>query len=395
MSHPTPHVGVRPNTSFTLESPDTVEFGRGRASETGRFADQFGDCALVVTDEQLVRLGIIDPVVDSLRDAGLDVEIFDGVEPDPTLSVLHDAVSAARDAAADVLVGVGGGSSMDVAKGAAVILANPELEPEPFGRGHVPKPGIPTVLLPTTAGSGAEVSPAVVVIDDRDGHEKKGIIDANAFATVALVDPALTDELPVGVTRATGIDVFAHAVGSFISTTTNPFADALCAEAMELVEGNLREATFYGADALGARDAMAFAATTAMFGRVNGGKAAIHAVAYGVQSLYDIPHGEAIAAVLPAVLEYNLPAAVPTYARLGTRLYDATGDPRARAETFLTGVRRLRADIGLDQRLSAFGATAADLDELAAMGVTSKRHLEANPRPVSEADVRTILESIL
>lgn len=392
---PDTHSGVPSTVSFDFQAPEHIQFGRGTATETGAYASAYGERALLVTDPQLVELGVIDPVVESLADAGLDVELFDGVEPDPTLSVIRDGVAAAREAEADVLVGVGGGSSMDVAKGAAVILANPDLEAEPFGRGHVPEPGIPTVLLPTTAGSGAEVSPAVVVIDDRDGHEKKGIIDPNAFGTVAVVDPSLSDALPPEITRATGIDVFAHAVGSVISTTSNPVADALCTRAMELVEGSLRAATFHGADAPTARNAMALAAMTAMLGRVNGGKAAIHAVAYGVQSTYDVPHGEAIAAVLPAVLEYNLPAAVPTYATLGTRLYGAEGDARSRAETFLEGVRRLRSDVGLDARLREFGATEDDLDELAAMAITSKRHLEANPRSVSADDARAILESVL
>lgn len=392
---PDTHSGVPSTVSFDFQAPEHIQFGRGTATETGAYASAYGERALLVTDPQLVELGVIDPVVESLADAGLDVELFDGVEPDPTLSVIRDGVAAAREAEADVLVGVGGGSSMDVAKGAAVILANPDLEAEPFGRGHVPEPGIPTVLLPTTAGSGAEVSPAVVVIDDRDGHEKKGIIDPNAFGTVAVVDPSLSDALPPEITRATGIDVFAHAVGSVISTTSNPVADALCTRAMELVEGSLRAATFHGADAPTARNAMALAAMTAMLGRVNGGKAAIHAVAYGVQSIYDVPHGEAIAAVLPAVLEYNLPAAVPTYATLGTRLYGAEDDARSRAETFLEGVRRLRSDVGLDARLREFGATEDDLDELAAMAITSKRHLEANPRSVSADDARAILESVL
>jgi alcohol dehydrogenase len=387
--------GVHSEVSFTFQAPDHIEFGRGTAAKTGSYARSYGDSALLVTDPQLVQLGVTDPVVASLEDAGMDVEIFDGVEPDPTLSVIREATAAAREAEASVLVGVGGGSSMDVAKGTAVILANPELEAEPFGRDHVPESGMPTVLLPTTAGSGAEVSPAVVVIDDRDGHEKKGIVDPNAFGTVAIVDPSLSETLPPEITRATGIDAFAHAVGSVISTTSNPFADALCTRAMALVEGNLRTATFHGSDAPAARNAMALAAMMAMFGRVNGGKAAIHAVAYGVQSRFDIPHGEAIAAVLPAVLEYNRPAAVPTYATLGTQLYGADGDARDRAETFLSGVRRLRADVGLDARLREFGATEGDLDDLAAMAITSKRHLEANPRPVSADDAREILEGIL
>ncbi len=387
--------GVPSDVTIDFQAPEEIVFGRGTAAETGQRARRHGDRALLVTDERLADLGIIDPAIDSLETAGLDVEVFDGVEPDPTLSVIRAAVAAAREANADVLVGVGGGSSIDVAKGAAVILKNPDIEAEPFGRGHVSERGLPTMLLPTTAGSGAEVSPAVVVIDDRNGHEKKGIIDPNAFGTAAIVDPSLSETLPPEITRATGIDAFAHAVGSVISTTSNPLADSICTRAMALVEGNLRPATFHGPDAPEARNAMALAATTAMLGRVNGGKSAIHAVAYGIQSVYDVPHGEAIAAVLPAVLEYNLPAAVPTYASLGTQLYGAEGDARSRAETFLEGVRRLRADVGLDARLREFGATEDDLDELAAMAVASERHLEANPRPVSTADARAVLEGIL
>ncbi|WP_331232393.1 iron-containing alcohol dehydrogenase family protein [Natronorarus salvus] len=381
--------------SFDVQLPAQIVFGRGAATNAGNHADSFGTRALVLTEYSLVQLGVVDPVTTSLRDAGLEVDVFDGVKPDPTLSIVNAAVAAARESGADVLVGVGGGSSMDVTKAVGILLENPELESEPFGRGHVPKPGMPTILLPTTAGSGAEVSPAVVVVDDRNGHEKKGIIDPNVFANVAIVDPSLSDDLPPSITRSTGIDAFAHAVGSAISTSSNPFADALCSEAMALVEANLREATFNGADAPTARDGMALAAMMAMAGRVNGGKAAIHAMAYGVQSLYDIPHGVAIAAVMPSVLEYNLPAAVSTYAALGSRLYGASGDRRTQAATFLEGVHRLRSDVGLDDGLREYGATAADLDDLASMAVTSTRHLETNPRSISESDARIILETAL
>lgn len=168
---------VHSDVSFTFQAPEHIEFGRGTTAEAGSYARSYGDSALHVTDPQLVQLGVIDPVVASLEDVGMNIEIFDGVEPDPTLSVIREAIAVAREADADVLVG--GGSSMDVAKGTAVILANPELEAEPFGRGHVPEPGMPTILLPTTAGSGAEVSPAVV-------------------------DPTLSETLQPEITRATG-----------------------------------------------------------------------------------------------------------------------------------------------------------------------------------------------
>lgn len=380
---------------LTLRSPKTVTFGRGRASSTGDHAAAHGEVALLVTDPTILELGVADPVIASLDRAGLAVERFDGVRPEPTLSSVLEALEAARAADADVVVGVGGGSAMDVAKAVAVLLGNPDLVSAPFGRNHVPEPSVPSILLPTTAGTGAEVSPAVVLVDDRDGHEKRGIVDDHGFATVALVDPALTDDLPPSLTAATGLDAFAHAVGSFISTSSNPYADALCAEAMVMIEANLRSATFHGADAPAARDAMALAATLAMLGRVNGGKAAIHAVAYGVQARSEAAHAAAIAAVLPAVLRYTLPACVPAMARLGTRCYGATGDPRTRAERFVDGVERLRDDLGLPASLEAVGVPAdVDLDALARASVQSTRHLEATPRPMTAADARELLETL-
>lgn len=384
-------------TPFELQSPNDVVFGRGTAAETGARAGRFGDVALLVTDSNLRKLGVVDPVTTALEERDLDVELFDEVEPDPALSVVEACVDAARRVGADVLVGVGGGSSMDVAKGASVFLTNDELADDPFGRNHLSAPGAPTILLPTTAGSGAEVSPAVVLADDRGpgSAEKRGIVDSNVFADVAIVDPNLSLSLPRDVTRATGVDAFAHAVGSYVSTASNPLADALCGEAMRLVEANLRDATFRGADAPAARERMALAATTAMLGRVNGGKSAIHSVAYGVQAKYGVSHGRAIAMVLPEVLEFNLPGCVEELAALGGLLYDARGGPRERAEAFVDGVYRLRSDLGMDASLSSVGGTEEDLAELAELAVQSKRHLEANPRPLDTERARCILAGIL
>ncbi|TKR26214.1 iron-containing alcohol dehydrogenase [Natronomonas salsuginis] len=377
--------------AFDLRGPDALRFGRGRVAETGDCAARFGDRALLVTDPGVRAAGLAESVVDSLETAGLDVEIFDGIESDPSVSVAHAAAEAA--AQSDVIVGLGGGSPMDVTKAAAATVASDRSLLELLESDDPLADSAPTILLPTTSGTGSEVSPAAVLFDD-DG-EKRGLIDPVLFADVALVDPDLSMQLPSRLTAGTGLDAFAHAVGSYISTDSNEFADALCLRAMDLVETHLRDATFYGGDAPEARVGMSMAATLAMLGRVNGGKSAIHSVAYGVGALYHVPHAEAIAAVMPAVLEYNAPAALDRFASLGDRLYDASGSRRHRAATFVAGVRSLRDDVGFDGDLTALGAAEGDLDALAEASLASERHLRASPRSMDVDDALELLSELL
>lgn len=374
-----------------LVGPDHLRIGTGAVAETGAYAD--GDRALVVTDPGVRDAGLVGPVTDALDDAGVAHGTFDGVDADP--SVANAVACAERAAGADCVVGVGGGSAMDVAKAAAVLVTNERPVERLLGRENVAAPGLPTVLLPTTAGTGSEVSPAAVLVDESGAtSEKAGIVDPHLFAHAALVDPDLSMHLPTDATRTTGLDAFAHAAGSYVSRDANALADALCAEAMELVETHLRDAAFHGADAPAAREGMATAATMAMLGRVNGGKSAVHAVAYGVQTMYDVAHAEAVAMVLPEVLAYDLPAVVDRLARLGTRIYGAEGAPRDRAERVVEGVRALRADLDLDRSLRDVGATAGDLPELADLATRSERHLDPNPRPLDADDAESILRGI-
>jgi len=380
--------------TFELAAPDALAVGRGRAGETGDRAQAFGDRATVVTDPGVREAGLVAPVRESLESAGLSVSVFDGVAADPTVANAADAAEAAGDADADVLVGVGGGSPMDVTKVAALAAGSGRSVADLLRGDDAVQAGLPTVLLPTTAGTGSEVSPAAVLFDDERG-EKAGLIDPELFADVALVDPELSMHLPSPLTRATGLDAFAHAVGSYVSTDANELADALCLRAMELIEDHLRDAAFHGADRSAARVAMSMAATLGMLGRVNGGKSAIHSVAYGVQAMYDLPHAEAIALVMPAVLAYDAPAARDRFARLGTRVFDATGSRRDRAAAAVAGVRGLRDDLGLDATLRDVGGSEADLDELAELAVHSERHLEANPRELTREDARELLADLL
>jgi len=377
--------------AFEFRGPDALVFGRGRVAEAGERVSAVGDRALLVTDTGICEAGLLAPVRDALNDAGITTEVYDGIEADPAVVDATAAAAAAEDA--DVVLGVGGGSPMDVAKTAALSAGTGRSVANLLNADGPLPSGTPTVLVPTTAGTGSEVSPAAV-LRGPDG-EKRGLIDDALFADLALIDPDLAMELPPGLTAATGIDAFAHAVGSFVSTDTNELADALCRRAMELVESNLREATYYGADRPAARVGMSMAATMAMLGRVNGGKSAIHSVAYGVQAMYDPPHAEAIGLVMPAVLEYNRPAATTEMAALGTALYEATGPTPARAEAFVDRVRQLRDDLDLASSLEAVGGSESDLNDLADLAVHSERHLRANPRSMAAADARSVLLSIL
>jgi alcohol dehydrogenase len=380
---------------LSFSSPDNLRFGRGAVSEAGEFVGD-GKTALIVTDPGIVEAGLIDYIEASLDDHNVSYEIFEGVEPDPKVSHVRACVRHANSIDAETLVGVGGGSSLDVTKTASVLLTNDAPLSELLGRHNVPKDGLPTVLLPTTAGTGSEVSPAAVLFDDRPegSGEKEAIIDDSMFAETALVDPDLTMDLPPTITKVTGMDAFAHAMGSYMATTTNTFADALCVEAMSLIESNLREATFHGAEAPKAREQMSLAATMAMLGRVNGGKAAIHSIAYGIQAKYEVPHATAISMILPEVVEYNAPAATEPLAQLGTLLYDAMGSRRERAQVLVDGIYRLRNDLGLDQRLTEVGATEEDMQELVELATHSERHLEPNPRPIGHADAEAILREV-
>mgnify|MGYP000232915688 CR=1 FL=1 len=379
-----------------FKCPDVIRFGRGTVAETAKYVGDSDATVLIVTDPGIIEAGLVDSVESSLKESGISYKIFSGVKPDPTVSNVEKCLERAREIGADALVGVGGGSPMDVTKATSVLLTNDCPIDELFGRDNVSNQGITTVLLPTTTGTGSEVSPGSVFYDDRPtgSGEKEAILDPSIYPKAALIDPDLSMHLPSPTTRATGLDAFTHAIGSFISKEGNSFADALCLEAMTLIEENLRDAAFHGAEAPEAREKMAIAATMAMVGRTNGGKAAVHSLAYGIQGMYDVPHGKAIAMVLPEVIEYNLPAAVDRFARLGTRLYDATGGQRERAHQLVEGVYRLRDDLDLDEKLTNVGAAEGEMDDLVDLATHSQRHLDPNPRHIDREDAEIIFRKI-
>jgi alcohol dehydrogenase len=382
--------------NFNIYGPNNITYGRGTAAQIGSFATDYGERALVITDEGIVAADLTDTIVDSLQEAGMKTGISTAVESDPTIQTVQSCLDAARSHEPSLLVGVGGGSVLDVTKAVSAAMTHPESSlRDLIGRQTLDRDPLATFLLPTTAGTGSEVSNTSALNDDKRDEHKVAIMDDRLFATRAIIDPDLSMSLPPRLTAMSGLDAFSHALGAVISTESNPFAEALCLRALSLIDSNIRAATFRGSSAPTARGSMALAAMLAMYGRVNGGRSTIHPVAHAVQAVYGLAHGEAIALVLPDVLTYNLPAATETLAGVATRLYDATGSARSRAECLVQEVRRLRADVGLDGISDDISPTSEELTELAARTVGSERHVRANPRQLTEENARALLAELL
>jgi alcohol dehydrogenase class IV len=342
--------------------------------------------AFVVTDMGVRRAGLLDPVVASLATAGFGVAVFDGVVADPPEAVLHRCVTEARAAASDILIGLGGGSSLDVAKLCAVLMGSKQPLAEMFGIGKVQGGRLPLVLIPTTAGTGSEATNIAIITTGET--TKMGVVAPQLYADFALLDAALTIGLPVTHTAATGIDAMVHAIEAYTSKfKKNPISDALAREALRLLGGNLVTACRDGGNRP-AREAMLLGATLAGQAFANAPVAAVHALAYPLGGHYHVPHGLSNALMLGPVLRFNMAAAAPLYAELSDVL---TGprpgrDVSGRSADFVAEMERLMNDSGAPRRLRDVGVTDNSLALLAADAMKQSRLLVNNPVEVTEAD---------
>lgn len=384
---------------YSVRSPDDVRYGMGAVDELEAFvADRGYGSALVVTDADIVGAGAADPVFDVLGDADVDVTTFDGVKPEPKLGMAESAAAALESADADFVVGLGGGSCMDTAKLAGVLAEHDVPVRDLLGMGNVPGAGRPTVLVPTTAGTGSEVTHIGVFADEDDENNKKVVYSNHLFGELALVDPELTRSLPAGVAAATGMDALSHAVEAYVSTLRTPFTDTLARRAIELIGESLREAVHQGAHNDDARYRMSLAATMAGQAFVNSGLGAVHALTYPLGVEYGIGHGRANAVLLPHVMRYNAPAEPGRLADVARLL----GVPERDDETTLELARRgadavaaLNDDIGIPNHISELG----DIDESEFEGFAdvafehSQHNIDRNPRTMDRDDVIGLFEA--
>jgi alcohol dehydrogenase class IV len=360
------------HTLYEFHAIGRVLFGVGAADKVGDEAAALtaGRRCLIITDPGIVAAGLLERITAALDQAGFAVQVYAAVEPEPTMETYQATLLAARRARPDLLVGVGGGSSLDISKVVARAMCR-EAGPQ-FGSGagleqFVGQPfeggGLPLITVPTTAGTGAEVTPDAVVLRP---EERVKSCFLNVRASVAVVDPSLTLTLPARLTAATGIDALSHAIESALSKTATPLTQALALEAIRLISANLRQATFEGSN-LVARTNLAWATLIEGFSESNAGDVEGHCVAHVLGGFYRVHHGTACGIALPACMAYNLPVNTPILARIGRALdEELAGSPRELAEGGIAAVWELLDDLGLPTTIGEIaGASRDDIPELA------------------------------
>jgi alcohol dehydrogenase class IV len=381
--------------NLRFQTTPTLIIEPGAAARLGTQVLEMGcRSVLLVTDAGVLAAGLLDGVLTGLAEAGVAVSVFSQVQADPPEAVIMAAVAAAQACSADCVVGLGGGSSLDVAKLAALLARSGEALAEVYGMNVAKGPRLPLILLPTTAGTGSEVT-AVSVVTTGAG-EKNVVISPLLLPDRAVLDAALTVGLPAHVTAATGIDAMVHAVEAYTSLhLKNPISDCLAREALRLLAGNLFQACRNGSD-LQARENMLLGACLAGMAFANAPVAAVHALAYPLGARFHVPHGLSNALVLGPVMRFNLDTVAPLYAQLADIVLPGiSGNDRDRALALADYLGSLAAELGLATRLREVGVTEADIEALATDAMKQTRLLGNNPRPVSLEDVRAIYREVL
>lgn len=375
---------------FEYTQPTKLVFGPGSVSKIGAELERLGAKSIfLVSDEGAKKAGIVDRVIQGLDRNKLKVVIFTDVEANPTLATVDKGHEVWKREGCDTLLGVGGGSSMDVAKGVGILAKNPGPLPQYMGIDKFPNPAPPLVAVPTTAGTASEVTPASVFINP-ETKAKFSIRSMSLYARVAILDPELLFTLPASLAASAGMDAFIHAFEAYVSTKSEPVTDGLCLQAMKLIAGNIRA---FVADRrnLEAASNMLIGSTIAGMAFSNARLGAVHAMSHPLSAYYNLHHGLANAVLLPWVMEYNLIACVPRFAEVARVLGEPTDalSERDAAELAISAIRQLSADIGIPERLREVGAEPADFPQMA-QDAWDQGLAAPNPRATGPADMEAI-----
>ncbi|MQQ09055.1 iron-containing alcohol dehydrogenase [Epibacterium sp. SM1979] len=391
---------------FTFSTTPSIHCATGSSrrlgdllTATGRVAT--GASVLFVTDPGLMKLGLAQPAIDSLRASGFSVTLFDQVEPDPKVETVEDVADLARKARARAVVGFGGGSPMDVAKAVALCLGSDQPLAQMFGVNAARGMRLPLVLVPTTAGTGSEVTPiAVLTTGHHSGTaEKRGISSPILLPDLAVLDADLTLGLPPEVTAATGVDAMVHAIEAYTSRSpnANPISKKLALQALDLLAANIHTAVFDGTDKP-ARANMLLGSMLAGQAFANAPVAAVNALAYPVSSQFHVPHGLSNALVLAEVMRFNTPTCATEYAVLAPHIFPNI-TPSQHAETttaeLIDRLSSLIHSLRMKSGLKSVGISAADIGRLAQDAMRQTRLLVNNPRPVTFEDAQRIYHAAL
>lgn len=380
-------------TSVFLSSKKIL-LGRGAVSGVGVEAAKLGgNKALLVTDSGVVNAGLVQPLEEPLRAKGIHVEVFDKVEPEPPARVIDDCAKMVREGGFDLIIGLGGGSSLDTAKAAAVLATNPGSVLDYVGMDTLPNRGLPNILIPTTAGTGSEAT-RVFVMTDESANTKKVVYSDFLLPDAAILDPALTLSMPPAVTADTGMDALVHAIEAYVSVNSTPFAEILALKAIELIAHNLPQAYAKGSNVI-ARYNMLLAANLGGAAFASGGLGAVHGLAYVLGTEYHMSHGRSNAIMLPHVMDFNKVGNLEKYGRIAEAMGEKTDGLSSyeSAEKAVAAVRKLLDAIDFPYTLSAYGIEQSDLPKLVEGGMAQSRLFVPNPRDLTRSDVENIYKS--
>ena len=381
-----------------FQSPPKIITGDGSAGALGTQAKSFGASHVVLVTDKILhkKTDAVSNAVACLKASGLPAEVFDDVEPDPMVGTARRSAEFARASGPNFVVGLGGGSALDIAKATAAILANETPLEQMWGVGNVPKPSLPMILLPTTAGTGSEVTPNCILTDVKPdgGHMKKGIVSPHILARVAIVDPLLTVTAPPSVTAAAGMDALTHAIETYVSRSAQPLTMPLALEAIRLIAKYLRRTVANGSD-LEARRHMANASMMAGLAFANGYLGGVHAIAMAMGGQCGVAHGIANALMLPYVMEFNEMAATEQFACIAEAMGESVEglSQREAAHRATLAVHQLVIDVGLPHVLADVKISQEGLPALAEESFGNQRLLKNNPRTATVQDLRRILEA--
>ena len=383
--------------SFQFNTTPGLRYGSGQAKDSCKeISNKLGQSILFITDKGLMSLGLTEQTLKELKKIS-SVEIFDDVEADPSKKTLLKAIEVGKKIKATGVIGFGGGSSMDVAKLTALILGSGENLEEAWGVANAKGPRLPLVLIPTTAGTGSEVTPVSIITVGEE--EKKGVSSSIILPDLAILDPDLTLGLPAGTTAATGIDAMVHAIEAYASSSknNNPISKMLSVEALKLLGGSIEKAVFEGSN-VEARGNMLIGAMLAGKAFANSPVAAVHALAYPIGGTFHVSHGLSNSLVLPYVLRFNSvdSKASKDYAELAPYVFpeiDTNRGAQSICAEFIDKLESLSKKLGLPQKLREVDIPKNACEKMAKDAMKQTRLLVNNPREVTEKDALNIYHS--
>lgn len=381
------------SATFTITQPTRIHFGLNTIRTLNQVLTDLGGIKpLLVIDPGLQKAGLGTTITAPLEEAGITYALYTHVEPEPGLRLADQAAEVARKNNCDCVVGAGGGSAMDIAKAVSILLTNGGKAADYLGLGKIKKPGVPKIMVPTSAGTGAEVTFTAVFINEKTGS-KGGMNGEPLYPDAAILDPMLTLSLPPGVTASTGLDALTHALESFTSIQAHPISEMHSLEAIELILTHVRTAFADGGN-IEARTGMLLASLLAGKALAMAGVGLVHAMAYPLGGMFGVPHGLANAVLLPYVTDYNLIGNLRKHAVVAALFgHDADTLPlREAAALAVDGLFQLNMDLDIPSTLADLDIPEERIPEMADVALTVTRPIENNPRRPSRDDIIAVYE---